>query len=170
MKSLQATDSAAQVGGPRGSIRWALNDEYAQAHGNKPEYVRRVRGVSKNILHGRGNSRSYYAPSQARAQNPGSSMAMTKIIERALEAEREQHKVQMAREWEEITARVTDQVIAQVSAQVAQQMSTQMDAQMRDYEAKICQLVEGCKVVTFEPEVTNVMASAHVIYRSSVDN
>ena len=60
MRSLHATDSAAQVDGPRWSIRWAPDDSYAQAHDNKPEYVGRVRGVSKNILLGRGNSRSYY--------------------------------------------------------------------------------------------------------------
>jgi hypothetical protein len=64
----------------------------------------RVRVVSKNILLGRGNSRSYYTPSQGRAQNPGSSVAMSQMIERALEAEREQHRAQMAREREEITA------------------------------------------------------------------
>jgi hypothetical protein len=123
MKSLQATDSIAQVDGPRGLIRWAPDDVYTQAHGNKPEYAGRVRGVSKNILPGRGNSRSYYTLSQASAQNPRSSAAMSKMIERALEAEREQHKVHMAREREEITARVTDQVTAQGSAQVAQQVA-----------------------------------------------
>ena len=92
MKSLQETDSAAMVDGPQGTVRWALNDAYAQAHGNKPEYAGRVRGVSRNILPGRGNSRSYYTPSQARSQNPESSVVMSQMIERALEAEREQHR------------------------------------------------------------------------------
>jgi hypothetical protein len=36
------------------------------------------------------------------------------MIERALEAEREQHRVQMARERDEITAWVTAQVSVQV--------------------------------------------------------
>jgi hypothetical protein len=49
MKSLQATDSAALVDGTWELIRWALEDAYAQAHGNKPEYAGCVRGVSKNI-------------------------------------------------------------------------------------------------------------------------
>jgi hypothetical protein len=94
-------------------IWWAPDDLYAQAHGNKPKYVGHVRGVSKNILPRRGNSRSYYIPSQARAQNPESLEAMSKMIERALEVKREQHRVQMHWEREEITALVTDQVTAQ---------------------------------------------------------
>ena len=108
---------------------------------------------------------------QARAQNPGSSTAVSEMIEKALKAEREQHRVQMARGREEITAQVTAQVSTHVAQQVAEQMSVQMAAQMRDYEAKILQLVEGsCRVVTSEPEVTNVVDPAHVIYRSSVDS
>jgi hypothetical protein len=85
MKSLQVTDSAAQIDGPWGSIRWASDDAYTQAHGNKLEYARHVRGVSKNILPGRGNSRSYYTPSQARAQNLGNSVVVSQMIETALE-------------------------------------------------------------------------------------
>ncbi|KAE8076975.1 hypothetical protein FH972_015589 [Carpinus fangiana] len=84
------------------------------------------------------------------------------MIERALEAEMEQHRAQISRVREEITA----QVSTQVTAQVAEQMSAQMQA----YEAKIRQLVDGSRVVTSEPEVTNVMAPAHVIYRSSIDS
>jgi Flp pilus assembly secretin CpaC len=185
MKSLQATDSVAQVDGPWGSIQWAPDNAYAQAHGSKPEYAGRVRDISKNILPRWGNSRSYYTPSQARAQNLRSSAAMSEMIERAIEAEREQHRVQMAREREDITAQVTAQVTAEVSAQVAKQvaeqmaqMAEQMQAQMaeqakqmREYEAKMCQLIEGSsRVVTSEPEVTNIMALAPVIYRSSVDS
>jgi hypothetical protein len=127
MKTLQATDSAALVDGPRETIWWASNNTYTQSHGNKPKYARHVRGVSKNILPRRGNSRSYYTPSQARVQNPRNLVVMSKMIERALEAEREQHRAQMARVREEIiaqvTARVTDQVTAQVTTHVAQQMS-----------------------------------------------
>jgi uncharacterized protein YaiL (DUF2058 family) len=178
MKSLQVTDSATQVDGPRGSIRWAPNDAYAQAHGNKPEYAGRVRGVSKNILPGPDNCRSYYTPSKARTQNLRNSAAMQQMIETALEAEREQHRIQRAREREEITAhelpmRLPHEVTAQVSTQMAE-MQAQMAAQaqmMREYEAKMRQLVEGSgRVVTSEPEVTNVMVPAPIIYRSSVDS
>ena len=182
MKSLQATDSAAQVDGPQGSIRWAPDDAYAQAHENKPEYAGRVQGVGKNILPGRGNSHSYYTPSQARAQNFGNSAAISELIERALEAGREQHRVQMARERELITAQVTAQVSAQVAKEVAEQMQAQMaewmHAQMAtqakmmwEYEAKMRQLIKRSgRVVTFEPEVTNVMAPTPIIYRFSVDS
>jgi hypothetical protein len=87
---------------------------------------------------------------------------MLQMIERALEAKREQHRAQMAREREEITAQVTVQVVQQV----ADQMAMQIEA----YETRICVLVEGSKVVTSESEVTNVIALTCVIYRSSVDN
>ncbi|KAE8099719.1 hypothetical protein FH972_017676 [Carpinus fangiana] len=45
-----------------------------------------------------------------------------------------------------------------------------MSAQMQAYEAHIHQLVEGSKVVTSEPEVTNAMVPTRIIYRSSVDS
>ena len=51
---------AESVDGPPGTVRWAPNDAYAQAHSNKPEYAGRVRGVSKNTLPVRGNIHSYY--------------------------------------------------------------------------------------------------------------
>jgi hypothetical protein len=62
MRRLKESDPAALVEGPEGTIRWAPNDAYAQAHGNKPEYVGRVRGVSKNILPVRRHIHSYYTP------------------------------------------------------------------------------------------------------------
>jgi hypothetical protein len=62
MQRLEDSDPAALVEGPEGTIRWAPNDAYAQAHGNKPEYAGRVRGVSKNILPVRGHIHSYYTP------------------------------------------------------------------------------------------------------------
>jgi hypothetical protein len=49
-------------------------------------------------------------------------------------------------------------------------VAEQMFAQMEAYETRIRALVEGSRVVTFEPEVTNVMAPACVIYRSFQDN
>ncbi|KAE8009271.1 hypothetical protein FH972_005719 [Carpinus fangiana] len=83
---------------------------------------------------------------------------MSEMIKRALEAEREQHRAQITRVSKEITA------------QVAQQVSEQMSAQMQAYEVKIHRLVEGSRVVTSEPEVTNVMALTRIIYRSFVDS
>ena len=176
------TDSAAQVDGSRGSIQWAPNDAYAHAHGNKLEYAGRVRCVSKNILPGRGNSRSYYTLSQGRAQNIGNLAATSELIERALKAERAQHRVEIARERELIIAQVTIQVSAQVAKEVAEQMQAQMEERMNaqmaaqakmihEYEVKMRQLLEGSgRVVTFEPEVTNVMAPEPIIYRSSGDS
>ena len=51
---------AESVDGQPRTVRWASNDAYAQAHGNKPEYAGRVRGVSKNIMPVQGNIHSYY--------------------------------------------------------------------------------------------------------------
>jgi hypothetical protein len=62
MRRLEDSDPAALVEGPEGTIRWAPNDAYAQAHCNKPEYAGRVRGVSKGILPVRGQIHSYYTP------------------------------------------------------------------------------------------------------------
>jgi hypothetical protein len=62
MRRLEDSDPAALVEGPEGMIRWAPNDAYAQAHGNKSKYAGRVRGVSKNILPVRGHIHSYYTP------------------------------------------------------------------------------------------------------------
>jgi transcriptional regulator CtsR len=75
---------------------------------------------------------------------------MSKMIERALEVEMEKHREHIARVMEEITAQVT--------AQVDQQVAKQLFAQMHVYEAKIRALVAGSRVVTSEPEVTDVMA------------
>jgi hypothetical protein len=60
MTRLVNSDPAALVKGPKGTIRWAPNDAYAQAHGNKLEYAGHVRGVSKNILSVQGHIHSYY--------------------------------------------------------------------------------------------------------------
>ena len=96
----------------------------------------------------------------------------------------------MNRERELITAWVTEdvtvQVTAQVSAQVANQVAEQMQARMaeqmqaqmvaqvkmmQEYKDKMHQFVEGSgRVVTSELEVTNVVAQAPVIYRSSIDS
>ncbi|KAB8388313.1 hypothetical protein FH972_024787 [Carpinus fangiana] len=125
------------------------------------------------------------------------SAVMQQMIETALEAEREQHRVQSAREREEIaaqvteevTARVTDEVTARVTSQVTNEITARVTAQvstqmaemqaqmaaqsqmMQEYDAKMRHFVEGSgRVVTSEPEVTSVMAPAPIIYRSSIDS
>ena len=80
--------------GPRGWSSGHQNDVYTKAHGNKPEYMNRVRGVRKNILPMRGNIHSYYTLSQTRSQNLGSA-AMFEMIQSAIQAKREHHKQQM---------------------------------------------------------------------------
>jgi hypothetical protein len=47
MERLAEFDPAKSVKGSPGTV-W-LDDAYAQAHGNKPEYAGRVHGVSNNI-------------------------------------------------------------------------------------------------------------------------
>jgi hypothetical protein len=63
MIRLADSDPAKLVEGLEGTIRWAPNDAYAQAHGNKLEYAGRVRGMSKNILPVQGHIHSYYISS-----------------------------------------------------------------------------------------------------------
>ena len=92
MEQLAESDIAESVEGPPRTLRWAPNDAYTQAHGNKPEYAGRVRVVSKNILPVRGNIHSYYTPSQARAQNAPPSAILSEMITKALAERNEQHK------------------------------------------------------------------------------
>ena len=90
MLRLADFDSAQLVeGAPQGTVRWAPNDAYAQAHGNKPEYAGRVRGVSKNIRLVRGYIHSYYILSQSRSQTSTLPAVVLEMIERALQ-EKEQ--------------------------------------------------------------------------------
>jgi hypothetical protein len=95
MERLAESDPAESAKGPPGTLRWTPNDAYAQAHGNKPEYVGRVRGVSKNILPVRGNIHSYYTPSPARSQNAPPSAVISEMIAEALTVKDEQHKKEM---------------------------------------------------------------------------
>jgi hypothetical protein len=67
MERLIESDPVELVKGPSGTVRWTLDDAYAQAHDNKLEYASRVRGVSTNILPVRGYIHLYYTPSQARS-------------------------------------------------------------------------------------------------------
>jgi hypothetical protein len=95
MERLAESDPAASAEGPPGTLRWTPNDAYAQAHGNKPEYAGRVRGVSKNILPARGSIHSYYTLSPARSQNAPSSAVVSEMIAEALTVRDEQHKQEM---------------------------------------------------------------------------
>ena len=84
MERLAESDITESVKGPPGMLWWAPNDAYAQAHGNKPEYAGRMRGVSKNILPVRGNIHSYYTPSQLRSQNAPPATVISEMIAEAL--------------------------------------------------------------------------------------
>ena len=95
MERLAKFDPAESAKGPPGMLRWTPNDAYAQAHGNKPEYAGRVRGVSKNILPARGSFHSYYTPSQARSQNAPSSAVISEMISEALTVRDKIHKQEM---------------------------------------------------------------------------
>ena len=50
MKELIPTDLAALLSVTKGTVRWAPNDAYAQALGNKPKYTGKVRQVGQNVL------------------------------------------------------------------------------------------------------------------------
>jgi hypothetical protein len=91
-----------QVEGPDGTVRWAPNDAYAQAHGNKPEYTSCVHGVSKNILPVWGHIHPYYTPSQSRSQNGSAPLAVvTKMIHSTIQLKEQEHK----QEIEELLAK-----------------------------------------------------------------
>jgi len=89
------TDPAASSSVTQGMVLLTPNGAYAQAHSHKPEFVGRVRQVGPNVLHVRGTIHSYYTPSQARSQNPRHATVSQEFIDRALEAERAGHKVEM---------------------------------------------------------------------------
>ena len=177
MERLAESDIAESVEGPPWTLRWAPNDAYAQAHGNKPEYAGRVRGVSKNILPVRGNIHSYYTPSQARAQNAPPSAVISEMIAEALIERDEQHK----REMDERLAQQKEQMEERFDQQ-RQEHKLDMDAmakrfavQMAAYEARFRSL-EGGTVVSSEPEVTtertvhDLGSPARPIVRSSIDS
>jgi hypothetical protein len=77
------------------TVSWTLDKAYAQAHSNKLECVNRVRQVGLNVLPVLGTICSYYTPSQARSQNPRYATISQEFLNRALEAERGRHRVEM---------------------------------------------------------------------------
>ena len=163
MERLAESDPAASAEGPSGTLRWTPNDAYAQAHGNKPEYAGRVRGVSKNVLPARGSIHSYYTPSPARSQNTPSSAVVSEMIAQALTVRDEQHKQEMeerlTQQREQLQSRLTDQMEERLARQ-KEEHRLDIDAitkrfveQMAAYDARFRSL-EGGVVVTSEPEVT----------------
>ena len=117
MKRLADSNPAELVeGAPQGTIWWALNDAYAQAHGNKPEYVGRVRGVSKNILPVWGYIYSYYTPSQSRSQIATPPTIVSKMIERAIYEKEWQHKQEI------------EELLVKQREEINQQHKQQLDA------------------------------------------
>jgi hypothetical protein len=173
MERLAESDPAESAEGPPGTLRWTPNDAYAQAHGNKPEYAGRVRGVSKNILPARGSYRSYYTPSPARSQNAPSSAVVSEMIAEALTQQREQHKLEMEEQraqMEDRLARQREEHRLDIDA-----INRRFIAQMEAYDARFRSL-EGGTFVSSEPEVTtertahDLGSPARPIVRSSVDS
>jgi hypothetical protein len=173
MERLAESDPAESAERPPGTLRWTPNDAYAQAHGNKPEYAGRVRGVSKNILPARGSYRSYYTPSSARSQNAPSSAVVFEMIAEALTQQREQHKLEM----EEQRAQMEDRLARQREEHRLDidVINRRFIAQMEAYDARFRSL-EGGTFVSPEPEVTTERTAhdlgslARPIVRSSADS
>ena len=94
MKELIPTDPAAISSITEGTVRWAPNDAYSQAMGNKAEYAGRVRQVGPNVLPVRGSIHSYYKPAEPRSQTSGSA-GVSQMIKAALEAQQETHRAEM---------------------------------------------------------------------------
>jgi hypothetical protein len=157
MQRLEESDPAALVQGPKGTIRWAPNDAYAQAHGNKPEYAGRVRGVSKNILPVRGHIHSYYTP-RPNATPPA---VVAEMIQSAIQLREQQLREEM------------NQMDA-MTQQFTQRMEEALAQQAAQYEERFRSL-EGHRVRMSEPEATTGTASqdvrspARISHRSSGD-
>jgi hypothetical protein len=158
MQRLEEFDPAALVQGPEGTIRWAPNDAYAQAHGNKPEYAGRVRGVSKNILPVRGHIHSYYTP-RPNATPPA---VVAEMIQSAIQLREQQLREEMNQQMDAMTQQFTQRMEEALAQQAAQ------------YEERFRSL-EGHRVRMSEPEATTGTASqdvgspARISHRSSGD-
>jgi hypothetical protein len=145
MRRLEDSDPAALVEGPEGTIRWAPNDAYAQAHGNKPEYAGRVRGVSKNILPVRGHIHSYYTP-RPNATPPA---VVEEMIQSALALREQQLREQMNQQMDAMTQQFTQRMEEALAHQAAQ------------YEERFRSL-EGHQVWVSDPEASTGHASQDV--------
>jgi hypothetical protein len=145
MRRLEDSDPAALVEGPEGTIRWAPNDAYAQAHGSKPEYAGRVRGVSKNILPVRGHIHSYYTP-RPNATPPA---VVEEMIQSALALREQQLREEMNQQMDAMTQQFTKRMEEALAHQAAQ------------YEERFRSL-EGHRVRVSEPEASTGHASQDV--------
>jgi hypothetical protein len=166
MRRLEDSDPAALVEGPEGTIRWAPNDAYAQAHGNKPEYAGRVRGVSKNILPVRGHIHSYYTPRPNATPPP----VVEEMIQSALALREQQLR-------EEINQQMREEMNQQMDAmtqQFTQRMEEALAHQAAQYEERFRSL-EGHRVRVSEPEAStghalqDVGSPARISHRSPGD-
>jgi hypothetical protein len=160
MQKLEESDPAALVEGPEGMIRWALNDAYAQAHGNKLEYAGCVHGVSKNILPVRGHIHSYYTPRPN--ATPPTPAVVSEMIQSAIELKEQQLREEMNQQMDAMTQQFTKRMEEALAHQAAQ------------YEERFRSL-EGHQVGMSEPEATTGSASqdvrspARISHRSSGD-
>jgi hypothetical protein len=173
MTRLADSDPTALIEGPEGTIRWAPNDAYAQAHSNKPEYAGHVLDVSKNILPVQGRIHSYYTPSP---NTTPPSAVVSEMIQSAIQLE-QQHKQEIEELKEEINQQHKQQMDALTAAlteQFTQRMDAQLDHQAAQYEERF-HLLEGHRVGIPEPSVTteralqDVGSPARIIPRSSAD-
>ena len=94
MKELIPTDPAAISSIIEGTVRWAPNNAYSQAMGNKAEYTGQVRQVGPNVLPVCDSIHSYYKPIEPRSQTSGSA-GVSQMIKAALEAQQETHRAEM---------------------------------------------------------------------------
>ncbi|XP_059442057.1 uncharacterized protein LOC132174413 [Corylus avellana] len=102
MKELIPTDPTASSSITEGTVRWAPNDAFDQAIGNKPEYASRVRMAGPNILPVRGTIRSYYTPSQQVAEQMAENNARIARQVAEQEAERQARFDARFRQLEEL--------------------------------------------------------------------
>ena len=140
MKELIPTDLAATLSITKGTIRWASNNAYSQAMGNKAEYAGRVRQVGPNVLPVRGSIHSYYKPVEPRSQTSGSA-GVSQMIKAALEAQIKTHRVEM----DALLAAHREQAAAQQAQTAAQQaererqhkeeLNAMIEAQQRQFAA-----------------------------------
>ncbi|XP_059440780.1 uncharacterized protein LOC132173327 [Corylus avellana] len=169
MNELIPTDPAASSSITEGTVRWAPNDAFAQAMGNKPEYAGRVRMAGPNILPVRGTIHSYYTPSQARSGNVRYSTISQDTLDRALDAERAKHKEEMDALLAENNARVAQQVAEQMAennARVARQAAEQEAERQARFDARFRQLEE---MIRFHTPPDNA-SPPFAMVRSSVDS
>jgi hypothetical protein len=94
MHELLSIDPIATSSIIEGTVRWAPNDTYSQAIGNKAEYAGRVCQLGPNILPVCSSIHSYYKPAKPWSQTSGSA-GVSQMIKAALKAQQETHKAEM---------------------------------------------------------------------------